>query len=276
MIKELTLGYTREAGVRNCEREIAKICRKVALLIAEGKLTRLALKSTDQLKEYLGTARFDYSEIERQDAIGVVTGVVWTSVGGDVQTIEASFMPGKGDLILTGQLGDVMKESCKAALTYCRSNSAALGIDNALFSERDVHLHFPAGAIPKDGPSAGITIATAIISLFTQRKVKSSIAMTGEITLKGRALPVGGLKEKMLGAKRAGVRRILVPKDNAKDIADIPEEIRQGMEVIYVAHLDDVLKHVFPARTTPAKRAATAKPVAAANPAQPAGRRVKR
>ena len=277
MIKQLTLGYTREAGVRNCEREVAKICRKVALQIAEGKLQSVSIKTAEQLKEYLGTRRFDYKEIERQDAIGVVTGVVWTSVGGDVQTIEASFMPGKGDLILTGQIGDVMKESCKAALTYCRSNADELGIDTALFSERDVHLHFPAGAIPKDGPSAGITIATAIISLFTQRKVKSSVAMTGEITLKGRVLPIGGLKEKMLGAKRAGVRHLIVPKDNAKDVADIPEEISKGMHVIYVAHLDDVLPHVFSGRSAAAKRAPTKRAAAGkAKPAKPAAQAAKR
>jgi ATP-dependent Lon protease len=279
MIKEITLSYTREAGVRNCEREVAKICRKVALQIAEGKLKSVSIKSPEQLKEYLGTPRFDYDDVERQDAVGVVTGLVWTSVGGDVQVIEASSMPGKGNLILTGQLGDVMQESCKAALTYCRSNAQKLGIDHSLFSERDVHLHFPAGAIPKDGPSAGITIATAIISLFTERKVRSSIAMTGEITLKGRVLPVGGLKEKMLGAKRAGVRQIIVPEDNEKDIADIPEEIRKGMQMIYVGHLDDALKHVFPPRSsnsTPGRGSKAQPAPGRAKAVKPAARRAKR
>jgi len=245
MIKELTLGYTREAGVRNCEREIAKICRKLALKIAEGKAKSDYIKTKDQLKEYLGTPRFDFEDAQREDSIGVVTGMVWTSVGGDTLVIEAAFMPGKGQLILTGQLGDVMQESCKAALTYCRANAEMLGIDLELFQQRDIHLHFPAGAIPKDGPSAGITIATAIVSLFTKRKVSAKVAMTGEVTLKGRVLPVGGLKEKLLGAKRAGIRKVIVPQANGKEIADIPDDIMKGMTVVYVGHLDDVLPHVF-------------------------------
>jgi ATP-dependent Lon protease len=245
MIKELTLRYTREAGLRNCEREIAKLCRKVALKIAEGQIKRENITTTEQLKEYLGTSRFDFAEFKREDAVGVATGMVWTSVGGDVQTIEAAFMPGKGNLILTGQLGEVMQESCKAALTYCRAHADLLGIDNELFSTRDVHLHFPAGAIPKDGPSAGIVIASAIISLFTNRKVSGKLAMTGEITLRGRVLPIGGLKEKLLGAKRAGIRRVIVPKANEKDVADIPDEIKDGMEIDFVEHLDEVLKQAF-------------------------------
>ncbi len=248
MIKELTLRYTREAGMRNCEREIAKICRKVALKIAEGELESVNITTVEQLKDYLGTPRFDFDEAKRPDAIGVVTGMVWTSVGGDIQTIEAAFMPGKGNLILTGQLGDVMQESCRAALTYCRSSAGMLNINHELFQQRDIHLHFPAGAIPKDGPSAGITIATAIISLFTGQKVSSKVAMTGEITLKGRVLPVGGLKEKLLGAKRAGIRKVIVPAANSKEIDDIPDDIKRGMTAIYVDHLDDVLPHVFPAR----------------------------
>jgi ATP-dependent Lon protease len=271
MIRELTLRYTREAGLRNCEREIAKICRKVALQIAEGKLASEKLTTSKQLTEYLGTPRFDFEDVRREDAVGVVTGVVWTNAGGDIQVIEAAFMPGKGNLILTGQLGDVMQESCRAALTYCRSNAERLGIDQELFGTRDIHLHFPAGAIPKDGPSAGITVATAIISLFTNRKVSSKIAMTGEITLKGRVLAIGGLKEKILGAKRAGVRRVLVPEPNKKDIADIPQEIMQGMDVIYVGHLDDVLEHVFAKRERPAPRARQPRK-AAARPARPARR----
>ena len=246
LIKELTLRYTREAGLRNCEREIAKICRKVALKIAEGELEKDNITRFEQLKDYLGMPRFDFDEVKRVDQVGVVTGVVWTSAGGDTQVIEAAFMPGKGELILTGQLGEVMQESCRAALTYCRANSQMLHIDDALFRERDVHLHFPAGAIPKDGPSAGITIAVAIISLFTGKKVSSHVAMTGEITLKGRVLAIGGLKEKMLGAKRSGIRKMIVPGANRKDVDDIPREIKDGMEVVYVDHLDEVLPHVFP------------------------------
>ncbi|MCB1217037.1 endopeptidase La [bacterium] len=245
MIRMITLNYTREAGLRNAEREISKICRKVALKIAEGDITSENITTEEKLKEYLGLLRFEYDEASREDAVGVVTGLVWTSVGGDIQSIEASFMPGKGQLILTGQLGDVMQESCKAAMTYCRSNSQLLGIDDELFQKRDIHLHFPAGAIPKDGPSAGITIATAIISLFTERKVSAKVAMTGEITLKGRVLPVGGLKEKLLGAKRAGIRTIIVPKRNYKNIMEIPEDIRKGMTIHYVDHLDEVLSLAF-------------------------------
>lgn len=255
MIKALTLSYTREAGMRNCEREISKICRKVALGIAEDKLKSVYIRNREQLQEYLGTPRYDFQEAKRLDAVGVVTGMVWTSVGGDILVIEVAAMPGKGKLILTGQLGDVMQESCKAALTYCRANAGMLGIDVDLFNERDIHLHFPAGAIPKDGPSAGITIATAIISLFTNKKISSKIAMTGEITLKGRVLPVGGLKEKLLGAKRAGIRKVLVPKANQKEIDDIASEIKQSMDIQYVDHLDEVLPHAFPVR---AKRSSKA------------------
>ncbi len=246
MIKELTLKYTREAGLRNCEREISKICRKVALKIAENKTSAENLTQVEQLQEYLGTPRYDFEDVRREDAVGVATGMVWTNAGGDIQVIEAAFMPGKGLLILTGQLGEVMQESCKAALTYCRANASALGIDTELFGTRDIHLHFPAGAIQKDGPSAGITIAVAIISLFINKKISVKVAMTGEITLKGRVLAIGGLKEKMLGAKRAGIRKIVIPALNRKDLDDIPEEIKQGMSVAYVERLDDVLVHVFP------------------------------
>lgn len=260
MLRIITLNYTREAGLRNAEREISKICRKVALKIAEGELVKENINSEDKLNEYLGLTKYEYDEAQREDAIGVVTGLVWTSVGGDIQSIEASFMPGKGLLILTGQLGDVMQESCKAAMTYCRSNSQLLGIEDELFQKRDIHIHFPAGAIPKDGPSAGITIATAIISLFTDRKVSSKVAMTGEITLKGRVLPVGGLKEKLLGAKRAGIRTIIVPKRNEKNILEIPEEIRKGMTIHFVDHLDDVLSLAFVGKSkdqSPAKKSAS-------------------
>ncbi|MBN2081227.1 endopeptidase La [bacterium] len=272
MIREITLRYTREAGMRNCEREIAKICRKVALKIAEGDLKSVNINTPAVLKEYLGTPRFDFDEAQREDAVGVVTGMVWTSVGGDILVIEAAFMPGKGQLILTGQLGDVMQESCKAALTYCRANSEMLGIDPELIQKHDIHLHFPAGSIPKDGPSAGITVATALVSLLTGKKVTSKVAMTGEITLKGRVLPIGGLKEKLLGAKRAGLRKVIVPAANKKEIDDIPDDIKRGMTVIYVDHLDEVLPHVFPAQrgSKPAARKATRAKRAAQRPRQPA------
>jgi ATP-dependent Lon protease len=267
MIKELTLKYTREAGLRNCEREISKICRKVALKIAEAKTTSENLTKVEQLHEYLGTPRYDWEEVRREDQVGVATGMVWTNAGGDIQVIEAAFMPGKGVLTLTGQLGEVMQESCKAALTYCRAHAEELGIDTELFGTRDIHLHFPAGAIQKDGPSAGITIAVAIISLFANRKISAKVAMTGEITLKGRVLAIGGLKEKMLGAKRAGIRKIIIPALNRKDLDDIPDEIKRGMEVAYVEHLDDVLVHAFPhwreQPAAPPHRKVEAKPPAA-------------
>jgi ATP-dependent Lon protease len=245
MLRELTLHYTREAGLRNCEREVAKICRKVALQVAEGKVKKVSITRSEQLHEYLGTPRFSFEDVKRKDQVGVVTGLVWTSAGGDTQVIEAAFMPGKGNLILTGQLGEVMQESCRAAMTFCRSNAAELHIDPELFNTRDVHLHFPAGAIPKDGPSAGITIAVALISLFSGEKVNSRVAMTGEISLKGRVLAIGGLKEKLLGSKRSGIHIVLVPKQNEKDVRDIPEEIKEGMDVRYVDRLEDVLPHVF-------------------------------
>jgi ATP-dependent Lon protease len=281
MIREITTRYTREAGMRSCEREIAKICRKAALKIAEGEAQRISITTPEQIQEYLGAPRFTYEEVRRADAVGVVTGLVWTSVGGDIQVIEASAMPGRGQLILTGQLGDVMKESCRAALTYCRSHADMLGIPHDKFKEMDIHLHFPAGAIPKDGPSAGITIAVAIISLFTGKKVNSKIAMTGEISLKGRVLPVGGLKEKFLGAKRVGVRKVIVPQANKKDVDEIDDEIRQGLEVIYVDHLNDVIGHVFPsgrpkpkaAEEDAAPAAAAAKPEPGSNGQRPAKRR---
>jgi ATP-dependent Lon protease len=266
MIKELTLKYTREAGLRNCEREISKICRKVALKIAEAKATAVNLTKFEQLHEYLGTPRYDWEEVRREDQVGVATGMVWTNAGGDIQVIEAAFMPGKGVLTLTGQLGEVMQESCKAALTYCRAHADELGIDTELFGTRDIHLHFPAGAIQKDGPSAGITIAVAIISLFANRKISAKVAMTGEITLKGRVLAIGGLKEKMLGAKRAGIHKIIIPALNRKDLDDIPDEIKHGMEVAYVEHLDDVLVHAFPhwreQPAAPPQRKVAAKPPA--------------
>ncbi|MCC7479221.1 endopeptidase La [bacterium] len=257
MLRELTLRYTREAGLRNCEREVAKICRKVALQVAEGKVKKVSISTPEQLAEYLGTPRYSFEEARRKDQIGVVTGLVWTSAGGDTQVIEAAFMEGKGQLILTGQLGEVMQESCRAAMTYCRSNAGILGIKPELFSTRDVHLHFPAGAIPKDGPSAGITIAVALISLFTEEKVNAKVAMTGEISLKGRVLAIGGLKEKMLGAKRSGIHKILVPLSNRKDLADIPEEIKEGMEVAFVETIDEVLPHVF--KSAQLRRAAALK-----------------
>jgi ATP-dependent Lon protease len=245
MLRMLILNYTREAGVRNLERELAKICRKVALKIASGEAKSEKVDTEEKLEGFLGVQKFDMSEERTNGQVGVATGMVWTSVGGDIQVIETEKMPGKGALILTGYLGDVMKESCQAAMTYLRSNSKAMGINPDELSTVDVHIHFPAGAIPKDGPSAGITIATALVSLFTGVRVKQNLAMTGEITLKGRVLPIGGLKEKILGAKRAGIHNIIIPKRNEKDIKEVPPEITKGMHFFFVRHLDEVLDLAF-------------------------------
>jgi len=245
MLRALILNYTREAGVRSLERELAKICRKVALKIASGKTEQESIGSLRKLQDYLGVRKFDLAEERMKPQVGVATGVVWTSVGGDIQVIETSKMRGKGNLILTGHLGEVMKESCQAAMTYLRSNAEQLGISAEELRELDVHVHFPAGAIPKDGPSAGLTVAVALISLFTGAAVKSDLAMTGEISLKGRILPVGGLKEKILGAKRAGIRKVIMPERNSKDIEEVPPEVSRGMSFIFVKHLDDVLGIAF-------------------------------
>ncbi len=251
-IKKIILHYTREAGVRNLERELAKICRKVALKFANAELnSKEVISSEKKIEEYLGVRKFDFEEEKVKEQVGVATGVVWTSVGGDIQLIEASKMPGKGQLILTGHLGDVMKESCQAAMTYLKSNAKSLGVDTDVLNNSDVHIHFPAGAIPKDGPSAGLTVAVALISLFCNVKVRNDVAMTGEITLKGRVLPVGGLKEKLLGAKRVGIKKVILPARNEKDITEVPDEIKKGMQFIYVRNLEEVLPHVlveFPPR----------------------------
>jgi ATP-dependent Lon protease len=253
---EIVDGYTREAGVRNLERELGKVLRKVATEVAKGGETPI-LVGIDDVPTYLGRRRFFDEAADRTVVPGVATGLAVTGVGGDVLFVEATSMPGEsgGGLTVTGQLGDVMKESAQIALSYVRSKADVLGIDPSAFDGRRFHVHFPAGAIPKDGPSAGIVIAAAIISLFTNRKVSGKVAMTGEITLRGRVLAIGGLKEKLLGAKRAGIRKVVVPKANAKDVADIPDEIKQGMEIAYVEKLDEVLEHAFAPPATRARRA---------------------
>jgi ATP-dependent Lon protease len=233
--------YTREAGVRNVEREIGHLCRKVARKIAEGE-TGLFTITTVNLHKYLGVPKF-LPEAERtKDEIGVVTGLAWTETGGDVLYIEATTMRGKGTLTLTGQLGDVMKESAHAALTYVRSRATELGINTERFGKTDVHIHVPAGAIPKDGPSAGVTMATALASVFTNEPVRKNLAMTGEVTLRGRVLPIGGLKEKTLAARRAGITTVIIPKLNEKDLDDIPKEIRKGMNFVLAETMDDVFR----------------------------------
>jgi ATP-dependent Lon protease len=233
--------YTREAGVRNLEREIANLCRKVAKKIAEGKEKTFVI-GAQNLHRYLGVLKYLPEEEMEKDEVGVSTGLAWTEAGGDIIYIEATTMKGKGHLTLTGQLGDVMKESAQAALSYVRSRSKKLGIKDDIFSKTDLHIHVPAGATPKDGPSAGITMATSIASALTGRPVNKNIAMTGEVTLRGRVLPIGGLKEKTLAAKRMGIKKIIIPRRNKKDLEDIPKYIKKDMEFVFAETMDDVLK----------------------------------
>jgi ATP-dependent Lon protease len=239
-ILEVIAQYTREAGVRNLEREIGHLCRKVARKVAEGE-DGLVTITPQNLHSYLGVPKF-MPEVEReQDEVGVVTGLAWTETGGDILYIEATTMRGKGQLTLTGHLGDVMKESAHAALTYVRSRAEKLGIQPEVFAKTDVHIHVPAGAIPKDGPSAGVTMATALASVFTNTPVRKDIAMTGEVTLRGRVMPIGGLKEKTLAARRAGIKTVILPKENEKDLEDLPKYLRKDMHFIFAMTVDDVL-----------------------------------
>lgn len=250
---QVITNYTREAGVRNLEREIANLCRKVARKIAEGKVKKYQITAPN-LSKYLGVQKYLPEEEIKKDEVGVSTGLAWTETGGDIIYIEATIMKGKGSLTLTGQLGDVMKESAQAALSYIRSKAKTLGISNTMFSNNDIHIHVPAGAIPKDGPSAGITIATAIASVFSGKAVQKSIAMTGEVTLRGSVLPIGGLKEKALAAKRMGINKVIIPKRNEKDLEDIPKYIKKEMKFIPVDTMDEVLKNAL--KTTVKKKTA--------------------
>ena len=239
-MRKIIRGYTREAGVRNLERKLGEICRKAARKIYEGD--KKSVKITEQnLSGYLGRERYTYDRKNETDEVGIVRGLAWTSVGGDTLEIEVNVMPGKGAFKLTGQLGDVMKESAQAGISYIRSISEDYGIDRKYFSEHDIHIHIPEGAVPKDGPSAGITMATAMFSAITEKPVRADVAMTGEITLRGRVLPIGGLKEKILAAKNAGIVTVCVPKKNEKDIAEISPEIKRGLEIVYVEHMQEVL-----------------------------------
>jgi len=233
--------YTREAGVRNLNREIANICRKVARRLAEG-ISEKVVVAPENLAEFLGPPKFVEDFAERQPRVGVANGLAWTPFGGSVLVVETTKMPGKGNLILTGHLGEIMKESAQAALSYVRSRSEQLGISEDFFAKHDIHIHVPAGAIPKDGPSAGITMATALASLATGRPVRPDLAMTGEITLTGRVLPVGGIKEKVLAAKEAGIHEIILPAQNRKDLTEIPEHIRNALTFHFVENMDEVLE----------------------------------
>jgi ATP-dependent Lon protease len=243
-IQKIIALYTREAGVRNLEREIASVCRKVARRVAEGKekITRI---TSQNIERYLGPPKIFRDQLLKKDRIGVATGVAWTASGGEILFVESIKMKGKGQLSLTGSLGDVMKESAQAALSYARAHTKDLGIDLRIFSQNDFHIHIPEGAIPKDGPSAGVTIATSLISVCTNRKVHRDVAMTGEITLRGIVLPVGGIKEKVLAAQRAGVKRMIMPMASKKDLIDIPKKVKSEMEFIFVEEIGEVFKHAL-------------------------------
>ena len=243
-IQTIVRYYTREAGVRSLERQLASICRKTAKIIVSSEKKRVVV--TDKsVEEFLGKPMFHYGQAELEDQVGVATGLAYTTVGGDTLQIEVSLSPGKGKLVLTGKLGDVMKESAQAAFSYVRSKVHELGIDPDFHEKNDIHIHVPEGAVPKDGPSAGITMATALVSALTGKPIRKEVGMTGEITLRGRVLPIGGLKEKTLGAHRAGLTKIICPKENEKDLDDIPESVRKEMEFVLVSHVDEVLKHAL-------------------------------
>ena len=241
--RDIISYYTREAGVRQLERFIGKLCRKTVKVIVDGEKKQVSVNARN-LDEYLGRKKFSFDKIYDKPQIGIVRGLAWTSFGGDTLSIEVNTMKGKGKLVLTGNLGDVMKESAQAAMSYIRSVSDKLKLDENFYNEKDVHIHIPEGAVPKDGPSAGITMASAMISALTEVNMRNDVAMTGEITLRGRVLPIGGLKEKVLAAKRAGISKVIIPCENEKDMEDIPETVKEGMEFVFVREMTEVLENV--------------------------------
>ncbi len=243
-LRHLIRYYTREAGVRNLEREIANLTRKATKEILLKNITRLNATRRN-LAKYAGIPRYRYGAAERDDLVGVTTGLAWTEAGGELLTIEAVVLPGKGKIMNTGKLGDVMQESVQAADSYVRSRSPQFGIKPTIFESKDIHVHVPEGATPKDGPSAGVAMCTSIVSALTGIKVRATLAMTGEITLRGRILPVGGLKEKLLAALRGGMKTVLIPKDNEKDLAEIPDNVKRGLEIIPVDTVDEALGHAL-------------------------------
>ena len=243
-LREVIAFYTREAGVRGLERRLGEICRKAARRIYEGETEKIRV-SGNNLEEFLGKPKYREDKKNKKDEIGIVRGLAWTSVGGVTLEIEVNVLPGKGELVLTGKLGDVMKESARAGISYIRSISSDYGIDPEFFTKHDIHVHIPEGAVPKDGPSAGITMALAILSAITERPVRADIAMTGEITIRGRVLPIGGLKEKLLAAKNAGRKTVCIPKDNERDLSELSEEITEGMEILPIDHMNQLIKAAF-------------------------------
>jgi len=240
-IKSIVRHYTRESGVRSLERELSKLARKAVKDIVTDKNTKIDVKKSN-ISDYLGVAKFKYGEIDQDDRIGVVTGLAWTEVGGELLSIETLVMPGKGKLELTGKLGDVMKESMRAAKSFVRSKCLDFGIIPPIFDKKDIHIHVPEGATPKDGPSAGIGMVTSIVSALTGVAVKKDVAMTGEVTLSGRVLPIGGLKEKLLAALRGGIKLAIIPDENEKDLKEIPQNVKDGLKIVAVKHVDEVLK----------------------------------
>ncbi len=243
-IRTIINNYTRESGVRNLEREIANVCRKVARQVAEKKSGTINITAAN-VEKYLGKKRFHYDRIEGDNEIGVTTGLAWTAVGGETLSIETAVVPGNGTLVLTGQLGEVMQESAKAGISYIRSRAKELGIDENFYKEKDLHIHIPEGATPKDGPSAGVTMSTSVISALTGIPVKKDVAMTGEITLRGKVLPVGGIREKVLAANRAGIKTVMLPRENEADIEEIPSKVRRRVKFVLVDTLDEILKEVL-------------------------------
>lgn len=239
-IEKIIMGYTREAGVRNLERTIGKLCRKAVMEIMETQVKSVKITGKN-IERYLGKVKYARDKANEKDDVGIVRGLAWTSVGGDTLEIEVNTMPGKGELVLTGNLGEVMKESAQTGISFIRANAKKYEIEEKIFKETDIHIHIPEGAVPKDGPSAGITMAAAVLSALTGKKIYSDIAMTGEITLRGRVLPIGGLKEKLLAAKTAGIKRVLVPADNVKDVEEISKEITSGLKILFVSNMEQVI-----------------------------------
>jgi ATP-dependent Lon protease len=262
--------YTREAGVRNLERELAKLARKAVKQILTGKAKEIAVTEAN-IPDFLGVPRFRYGEVELEDQVGVVTGLAWTEVGGELLTIEGVMMPGKGRMTVTGNLRDVMKESISAAASYVRSRAVDFGIEPPLFDRRDIHVHVPEGATPKDGPSAGVAMATAIVSIVTGIPIRRDIAMTGEITLRGRVLPIGGLKEKLLAALRGGLKKVLIPEENAKDLTEIPNSVKNALEIVPVSRMDEVLRHALIRQPEPIVWEESTKPIALASEDETSG-----
>jgi ATP-dependent Lon protease len=243
-LKAMIRHYTREAGVRTLERELAKVARKTLRQILEGKAEKVEL-SPANLSEFLGVRKYRYGVGEEEDQIGAVTGLAWTEVGGELLTIEAVTVPGKGQIKTTGKLGEVMQESVQAAMSFVKARSPSFGVKPSVFARKDIHVHLPEGAVPKDGPSAGVGMVTAMISTLTGIPVRRDIAMTGEVTLRGRVLPIGGLKEKLLAALRGGIKTVLIPAENEKDLAEIPASVKDSLEILAVDHVDEVLAHAM-------------------------------